>query len=268
MDDPYILARGSQATERLLLQNELIFNNAKSALEKAGIGKGVSIFDIGCGIGAMLDYLVDSVTEAGKVMALDISQEQLIEAEKRMKEIGIHDINFIHSDIESNNLLDFKNTGDICYSRFMLMHLRNPVLAVKNIYDLLKIGGRFVSQESILAKAYRESKSEIMHSYYDILLQIGKQKSVDFSIGDKVPEILKENNFAIEAYYEPENDCDPSKMKTFHLEILKESRKSIIDTGIQTNEEFESLFDSMLSLDATKEHFTYPNYTITIARKD
>lgn len=125
MKDSYIFATGKKGAVRLDLQNNLAMELSIKHLKKAGLSKGMTVLDLGCGVGSMTAYLAKMVGPTGKVYAFDISKEQLLIAQKHIEAENIENVIFIQGDINSSNVLP-KNMIDLIYMRYFLIHLRNP----------------------------------------------------------------------------------------------------------------------------------------------
>ncbi|WP_236682672.1 class I SAM-dependent methyltransferase [Rickettsia felis] len=92
---------------------------------------------MGCGNGTMTEIMASRVGDSGQVYAVDISEQQIQIAKQRIKNAGFKNVTFIASDLYSllnNNY----SKADIVYSRLLLMHLKNPVEAIKLMSSLLK----------------------------------------------------------------------------------------------------------------------------------
>ena len=63
----YILATSAKAAQNLDTQHDLMAAAAHEQLAKAGLKKGKVVWDVGCGSGAMTDYLARQVGEEGQV---------------------------------------------------------------------------------------------------------------------------------------------------------------------------------------------------------
>lgn len=188
MSDTYILATGEKAAERLEFQSSLGIHWSLDHLNKAGIKEGMTVIDIGCGVGAMTTHLAKLVGPLGKVYALDGSKEQLEMAKNKANSEGLTNIEFIHSDIYSlQDLLVGK--ADAIYIRFVLMHLTKPLDAVKIIKNYLKPNGVIASQESIL-KTF-----DWLSDQAEIVSELGNIKGVDYNIGERTQDIFKQSGF-------------------------------------------------------------------------
>jgi ubiquinone/menaquinone biosynthesis C-methylase UbiE len=198
-NEKYVLATGDAAQERLELQNRLLIKDASAHLEKAKLSKGMIVWDIGCGVGAMTSYLAKEVGETGHVYALDISKEQLEVAETRIKSEGYKNVTFIKGDINELENTS-KNLADLVYMRFVLMHLVHPEKALEKIKSLLKKDGVIVSQESIMSTIIQGKP--IIDDYVNIVMALGHYKKVDYDIGNRLEDLYKKAGFdPIKIYY-------------------------------------------------------------------
>src|SRR4051794_32247099 len=73
----YGLAVGWEARQRLRLVETVYGPFCADVLDEVGLRQGLRVADIGCGAGALSAWVADRVGEAGSVVALDISGEQL-----------------------------------------------------------------------------------------------------------------------------------------------------------------------------------------------
>lgn len=93
------------------------------------------VIELGCGEGTKLALLVP---EGRKRVGVDISQEAILQAQKRYK-----DITFIVGDIEKG--LAFKNGDfDLVYSAFVLEHLQKPEKFLREAIRLTRENGKLV----------------------------------------------------------------------------------------------------------------------------
>ena len=188
MTDTYILATGERAAERLEFQSSLGLNWTLDHLNKAGIKEGMTVIDMGCGVGAITTHLAKLVGPLGKVYAIDASKEQLEIAKNKATLEDLTNIEFIHGDIYflQNTLI---GKADIIYIRFVLMHLTKPQDAVDIIKNYLKPNAVIVSQESIL-KSFNW-----FSDHAKIVSDLANIKNVDYSIGERTRDIFQQAGF-------------------------------------------------------------------------
>ena len=81
----YVLQVGEQGFDRLKFLNGIFGEHSRNFLIRAGLKAGASVLELGCGTGSMTAWLAGAVGEAGSVIAVDASKEQ-IEIAKRAVE--------------------------------------------------------------------------------------------------------------------------------------------------------------------------------------
>mgnify|MGYP001479587629 FL=1 len=97
-------------------------------------------FDIlvaGCGTGSHI--LSTSRYKNSKIVGVDLSLASLGYAKRKVEELGIKNIEFLHADILQLNKLNKK--FDIIESAGTLHHMSDPIEGFKVLYDLLKPNG-------------------------------------------------------------------------------------------------------------------------------
>lgn len=140
--------------------------------------KDMTIMDLGAGDG----YLSRAVAKfVKKVIAVDISGKMLKELKKKARDNGIKNIETLESD--GQDVPIEKETVDCLCANMYLHHIENPDTAIKEMYRVLKPGG----------KIYISDFAE--HSDLEL-----KEKMHDIWPGFKASEI--ENWFSINGFKE------------------------------------------------------------------
>ena len=113
--------------------------------------KAKVILDVGCGTGLLTVELAKRVGPQGKVIAIDISVEQLVIAKNYAEKHGVNNIEFICLDV--NSLTEIDVHADFVYSRFLLEHLKEPYYALDQMNRLLKQGGYLLCENAVSYEA-------------------------------------------------------------------------------------------------------------------
>ena len=71
----------------------------------------------------------------------------------------------------------------------VLMHLRDPEIALQKIAQLLKKSGILSLQESTMETAGTLTHHDVVRDYFQTLIALGKFHGVDFNIGKKLPTL-------------------------------------------------------------------------------
>lgn len=118
----------------------------------------MTLVDLGAGDG----YLSRAVSKhVGKVIAADISGEMLKELERKAARDGLTNIMTIECDVCDMPLED--ESVDLVCANMFLHHIDEPVLALKEIYRILKPDGRV-----FLADLSEHGNSEFKDKMHDI----------------------------------------------------------------------------------------------------
>ena len=111
-----------------------------AAMDRAQVGPGDRILDIGCGCGHTSLELARRVRPNGSVLGNDISTPMLERAEARANEAGIANVRFKNADAQ---IYAFEpSVFDLIYSRFGVMFFDDPPAAFENLLRALRPGGR------------------------------------------------------------------------------------------------------------------------------
>jgi SAM-dependent methyltransferase len=139
----YIHGTDPAEQDRLSRLNDLL--NAGSLRELALQG-GERILDLGCGLGQLTRAMARIVGPSGRVVGIEASPEQLVEAHRLAKLTNEESLADLRSgDARRPPLRDGEwGTFDIVHARFLLEHLPDPQEAVKVMVRAARPGGRIV----------------------------------------------------------------------------------------------------------------------------
>lgn len=111
-----------------------------AALAAAAPKPGDSVLDIGCGTGTTLLRLAEAVGPDGRVLGVDISEQQVALARQRIASAGATLARVVLDDAATH---DFPPAAfDLAFSRFGVMFFADPIAAFSNIRRAMKPAGR------------------------------------------------------------------------------------------------------------------------------
>ena len=241
IENTYTLKDGKGvACERLVILNECYNQFSLNCLKQIDLSNK-TVLEVGCGIGLFSCELARLVGPHGKVVAIDISQKQLDIAKENSDKQKIKNIEFIRCSAFELNTLNRK--FDCVYSRFLLTHLYNPEVVLKQELDCLNINGYLISAEPNLGynSMHCEPESEVFNKIKKVHILQTQTYNTDFFIGNKIPGILKE--FGSKQIYSKASIAHlttPKKKMQLRLAMIELS-DVLISKGFMTQDEVDLL---------------------------
>jgi ubiquinone/menaquinone biosynthesis C-methylase UbiE len=141
---------------------------------------GSVILEAGCGVGAQTVTLAKNSPEA-KIISIDISNESIQEAKKRIEAEGITNVEFQQGDIF--NLAFEEKSFDHLFLCFVLEHLKNPVEALSGLKKYIKPGGTVTVIEGDHGSVYFYPDNENAHKAINCQIELQKRAGGNALIG-------------------------------------------------------------------------------------
>jgi len=122
------------------------YHDPKSILGEY-VRPGDTALDVGCGIGYFTIPLAELVGENGMVIAADLQEQMLKGVRRRSKRSGLE--GRIRCHLSQPEAIGVTEPVDFALAFWMVHEVRQPQAFLREIYDLLKPGGRFLLVEPV-----------------------------------------------------------------------------------------------------------------------
>jgi len=190
----YILPTGAADVERLSLLNQIYGPSSEALLRASGITRGMRVLEVGCGSGNMTLWLARQVGPEGQVTGLDSSPQQVELARRLVQEHGQAHVSFVVADVQQPGLP--AASFDLVYCRFVLMHLRRPADALRQMQALVRSGGVVACEELDLSRCFSDPSSAALNRLIEFNLTLADHRGQHFRLGSQLHRLFREVGFA------------------------------------------------------------------------
>jgi len=161
--ESYPLGYSAHESRRLVAQAALLADITKEALERAGIGSGMRVLDLGCGPGDVSILAASLVGASGSVVGVDRWEPSIETARRRAGAAGLHIVRFIQGELDA---FDIEEEFDAIIGRFILLYLRDPASLLKRLSRRLSRGGVVLFQEVDMSTVAQHPPSALFAEVY------------------------------------------------------------------------------------------------------
>jgi ubiquinone/menaquinone biosynthesis C-methylase UbiE len=238
----YSLATGEAAVRRLTALHRVYSPAGRRILLRAGLKPGMVAADFGCGVGATTRTLAEMVGPAGSVTGVDVSAAQLEQGRNLCKSDGITNAIFVEASATATDLP--RNSFDLVYCRYLLLHLVDPSACLREMMEILKPGGTLVVEDGDLTSAGSTPPSSLQW-FADLFGRLGPTRGLDYALANRLYHLVKAAGF-------PEPDIEihqPAIARGEERFLLKwtieEAASAFIAAGLVTADEMDKILADM-----------------------
>lgn len=177
----YILGHSERELVRLERQAALFADLTRDILLRAGLGKGMRVLDVGCGVGDVSIIASEIVGPEGTVIGLDPSQAALSVARARAQAKGL-DISFVPGTLEA---VDITPDIDAVIGRFILLHMTDPGATIAGLVKRLRPGTLVSFIEFDISTSYAQPALPLLHHCIERIAEVYRRsgRSADMGAG-------------------------------------------------------------------------------------
>lgn len=246
-DPEYALSSSSEDEHyRLSRQSRLHEQFTRRLLQRAGIGPGMRVLDVGCGPGDVSFLVSELVGTEGSVVGVERDEQAIATARQRAAKSGLGNVEFVCGDFREVQIDG--GPFDALVGRFVLMYQADPADAIRSAARHVRPGGVVAFAEinmpigsAVPERAYADwpptPVSEQVNKWvYEAFAKLGTQPDM----GTRLLETFAQ------AGLEPSPDLETEfalvvgeDAITHTVEFVSSLLPAILDAGIATEEEID-----------------------------
>lgn len=191
----YLFGHATSELDRMLHQARFWGDLTEQWLHYAGIVPGMTVIDMGCGIGDVTFLLSRMVGERGLVIGVDRSPEAIARAQERAHRSGIRNVRFEVGDIFS---YEPYRRVDAVAGRFFLMYMEDPAEAIQQVSAWVKPGGLVMFQELNLSAAHSRPPMRLFWQMMTIVNETFARADIHLDLGMDLPYLFQVAGYPVE----------------------------------------------------------------------
>jgi len=262
----YALATGAAAVRRLFVLHNIYSPAGRRVLLRAGLKPGMQVADFGCGVGAVTRMLAEMVGAAGTVLGIDANAAQLEQARQICKDGGVANVSFLAADACATPLP--RESFDLVYCRFLLLHLPDPAACLREMRDVLRPGGLLVVEDGDLATA-TSFPPTALDAFAELFTRLGPMRGLDYSMASNLFHLVKGAGFSdpdIEIHQPAMSGGDIGRLLKWSVE---EAGPAFVNAGLLTSDQLErTLSDMQAAAEDRNVLALAPRMSLVWARKE
>lgn len=192
--DPYLLGFRQAEQERLERQADELAPESARLFDEVGVRDGWRVGEIGCGPRGCLGLLSQRVGAAGRVVGVELSQEQVERARRFVADNRLTSVEVLHADARSPGFPE--GTFDLATARLVLVNVPQPEQLVAEMVRLVRSGGVVALHEADSTAQRCDPPHPAQTRLLELLNAYGELNGIDRSIGLRVPRMLRDAGLA------------------------------------------------------------------------
>jgi len=179
----YIIRGGTEGKKRLEALGRTMWPTTARALERAGLTRGMTCLDLGCGGGDVTFEIARLVGPEGQAIGLDYDGVKLALSRQSAAAHGFLNIHFRQLDVLE---WDEDSQYDFIYCRFLLTHLEDPPRALRQMLRALRPGGMALVEDIDFSGHICHPRCAALEKYVQLYQAAAARRGCDANIGPKL----------------------------------------------------------------------------------
>jgi ubiquinone/menaquinone biosynthesis C-methylase UbiE len=253
----YVMGRTSDEYERLRRQSKLLEPITRSVLERIGLSTGMSCLDLGCGPGEVVRLMAERVGPTGRVVGIDADARLGAQMLSILRGGGYEQCSFVEGNVQDLEQIEV-GSFDLVFSRLLLLHLEDPVQALRRMYSRVRPGGQIVVQEYYFLTMDSYPTVEALLEFKTVFFGVYDKEGRETRMGVKLPAFFIEAGIG-----HPDGTDVAGFLHTAGIGMITAVYRSLVPLalkhGITTQERSDWFFEEIRKLGSANHYLLSPS---------
>ena len=187
----------------------------------------MSFVEFGCGLGSVCRWVA---SQGATAKGIDLSAARIDAAAEMARDEAITGIEFHVGDVYNGDAQS--REFDFAYCRFLLSHLRDPVVAMRTMAACLKRGGLLVCEEPDLRTISTEPHSRDYASVVDAIFSVASLRRHDYRLGRRLALHARDLGLDVRHSDAYQRHFLQGRAKGFWTLSFIEARQAFLEAGV------------------------------------
>lgn len=187
-DPQYVLGYSDAEYERLVAQADLFADLTAQVFDKAGLGPGMRVLDIGSGAGDLSLLAARFVGPSGSVVGVERSAESVILARARAAAMGLEQVRFRQGEIGA---IELDEPVDALIGRLILTYLPGREDMLHRLMSFVRPGGLVIFQEMEMSLARSTPPCPLFEKCAESIRETFRRASFEVDMGSALLPLFR-----------------------------------------------------------------------------
>lgn len=184
-----IMTHTDSELDRLISQARFFGDLTEQVFRLAGLGPGMRVLDIGCGVGDVSFLAASLVGPEGEVIGVDNSPQAIALASKRAATAGLTNVRFVTADLME---LELDEPVDALVGRLVLMYFADPAVLLRRLSRYVRPGGIVAFHELDSTGSKSLPRCDFFETAVSRINETLSRAGADIRMGLKLPQTFVE----------------------------------------------------------------------------
>ena len=239
MDKGYVLSRGDAGARRLSVLNATMWPTSRALLRRAGLRRGMTFLDVGCGGGDLTQRVAALGVNAS---GMDIDPGFVARAREAAPEVR-----FECGDVGS--LAQLGERFDVTYARYLLSHLPDPAAGLRAMIAATRPGGAVAVEDIDFDLHVAHPRPPAFDRYLELYREVVRRRGGDATLGRHLYRMAQEAGLQSPEPSLQTRILSRGEGKRISSLTLAGIREAVVSAGLASATDVDTLLEELNALE-------------------